>query len=286
MKFWAVTCVLVALAAACSISAASAPPRRPSLTVSNAILRSLARLPRAEAVRRFRNLVLGHQRNAIDDAIIQLLEELRSIIPEPVSISHVDVDLQSSILELTGAFDNVTINGLTSYVINSVNNDLDNLQANFSVGIPEINFAGQYNLEGSAGSIVGLYGEGPFTLLVQDFQTSGTVHIGTADGSSNSAVSITAMEVSFSVAVFRVNFENLNGGGLVGDLLNELISDLAPEFIALNQEQLGDLVEQIVRDLVNPYLGTCTLQELLDFLGYEGRRMRRADSTCILYQLP
>lgn len=84
----------------------------------------------------------------------------------------------------------------------------------------------------------------------------------------------------------QTNFTNLNGGGDFGDTLNSIISDVGPQFIQDNQAELASTISAAVVTLVDPYLATCTLQDLLDYLGVQQQPMQpRDNSTCILYQI-
>jgi hypothetical protein len=77
--------------------------------------------------------------------------------------------------------------------------------------------------------------------------------------------------VSFS---FQANFEGLLGGGDLGDVANQLISDLIPDLVEqLKPTVLPGLIESVV-NLANGFLGELTLQDLLDLINGGGAKRR------------
>jgi hypothetical protein len=69
---------------------------------------------------------------------------------------------------------------------------------------------------------------------------------------------------------FQINFEGLLGGGDLGDLANQIVSDLVPDLVEeLKPDVLPGIIES-VKDLANEKLDGVTLQDILDLISGGG----------------
>ena len=58
---------------------------------------------------------------------------------------------------------NTTVTKLSEFIVNKIENDLENLSANFNVTLPEIYFNGQYDAVGALQGFLDITGSGNYT---------------------------------------------------------------------------------------------------------------------------
>ncbi|XP_067004598.2 uncharacterized protein [Anabrus simplex] len=217
-------------------------------------------------------------KNDIDNAIISALEALRQLMPkgipelgvpvmEPLTVPHYDLNVDTELAKITASLDDLVIKNLSTFKIVKIANDLENLKADFDLSFERITLSGQYNMSGLAMGSLEIFGNGAFSLVVDGFDVGGTVYLSSQSGSKDSPAELDKLLVHFSVKGMASNFENLMGGGDLGELVNSLISESAPEFIKGHQAELSTLIADTVKGMVNPILSHYTLKDILDFLG-------------------
>nr|CAD7444502.1 unnamed protein product [Timema bartmani] len=216
--------------------------------------------------------------NSVDDAIIKALENLRAemktgnaelnIPPlEPLQIQHLDFNLGEDLAVVNGSLDNLYITGLSSFVIDEISNDLANLKASFGISFTEVDFKGIYDISGRVLNSLDIFGNGPFTLNLTELHTKGDVVISSEDGTENSPIVITSLDIDFTLEGFKANFANILGGGDAGDLINSIINDNGLDIISQYKEEIRSFISKTFIGFVNELLQSYTLKEILDYLG-------------------
>ncbi|PSN47718.1 hypothetical protein C0J52_04599, partial [Blattella germanica] len=217
-------------------------------------------------------------KNAIDDAIITALEQLRQLmstgypdlgIPplDPLYIEHEDLKLESQLINLQLTIDETTVTQLSGFVIDKIENDLANLKADFGITLPQLEFVGMYDALGEIPDLIQIIGNGSYTLSLTGLSTWGTVTIGSEGNSEDGAVFIQSLDLDFSLEALKTGFENFMGGGSMGDLMNDLISENGPEYLEQMKPDINEYIANLAIGLANPILSHYTLKEILDFLG-------------------
>jgi hypothetical protein len=69
-----------------------------------------------------------------------------------------------------------------------------------------------------------------------------------------------------------VNFEGLLGGGDLGVIANQIISDMIPNLVEELKPDLLPTVIETVISFANEFLGDLTLQDLLDLINGGGAK--------------
>jgi hypothetical protein len=64
----------------------------------------------------------------------------------------------------------------------------------------------------------------------------------------------------------QVNLEGLLGGGDLGDVANQYISDVLPDLVEQNKGLYLSQVAELIKEKVNPYLAQRTQDDLLDLI--------------------
>jgi len=219
-------------------------------------------------------------RAAIDDAIRDLLDTtVRQLILEgspdlgfpvldPFELDHVDLDVNlEGTIDLKGVLDGVKVRNLATFEIDNIKANLLLLRLDFGLSVPEIVAEGDhYAIDGNLGGLLPVYGEGRFTVSVQGLSLAGTVVL----GANNSFIYIKSLDLDVNLVSTKVNLEGLLGGGDLGDIANQIVSDMIPDLVEeLKPTLLPDII-QLVIDLANEKLDGLTLQDLLDLINGGG----------------
>ncbi|GFG38758.1 hypothetical protein Cfor_07052, partial [Coptotermes formosanus] len=227
-----------------------------------------------------RTLLAPGFKSAIDDAIINLLNTtVRDIILngspdlgipplDPLKIDHLDLDINlDGTAQLKGVLDGVEVRKIATFEVDLVSANLLLLRADFGISVPEIVAAGEhYSLDGNLGGLLPVYGEGPFAASVEGVNLTGSVTL----GGNSSIIYVKYLELDISVKAAKVNFEGLLGGGDLGDLANEIVSELIPDLVTeLKPTVLPDIIAAVI-DLANEKLKDITLQDILDLINGGG----------------
>nr|CAD7267467.1 unnamed protein product [Timema shepardi] len=104
-------------------------------------------------------------------------------------------------------------------------------------------------------------------LNLTGLHTTGKVVISSEDGTENSPVVITSLDIDFSLEGFKANFSNILGGGAAGDLINSLINENGLEIVSQYKTELSSFISKTFISFVNELLQSYTLKEILDYLG-------------------
>nr|CAD7418656.1 unnamed protein product [Timema poppensis] len=104
-------------------------------------------------------------------------------------------------------------------------------------------------------------------LNLTEIHTTGNVVISSEDGTENSPVVITSLDIDFSLEGFKANFANILGGGAAGDLINSLINENGLEIVTQYKTELSSFISKTFISFVNERLQSYTLKEILDYLG-------------------
>jgi len=238
------------------------------------------RIPRRLLEFQLRRMLAPGFKAAIDDAIIGLLDttvrdillngspDLGIPVLDPFYLDHLDLDINiEPTVVLQGVVDGVEVRNIATFVIDNIKTNLLLLKLDFGLTVPEIVAEGEhYKLDGNLGGLLPVYGEGRFDVAVQNLSLAGTVTL----GSNNSFLYVKSLDVDVNLSSAKVNFEGLLGGGDLGDLANEIVSDMIPKLLEELKPTLLPEVIQLVIEQANKMLDGVTLQDILDLINNGG----------------
>ncbi|CAG2062490.1 unnamed protein product, partial [Timema podura] len=104
-------------------------------------------------------------------------------------------------------------------------------------------------------------------LNLTELHTKGDVVISSEDGTENSPIVITSLDIDFTLEGFKANFANILGGGAAGDLINSIINDNGLDIISQYKEEIRSFISKTFIGFANERLQSYTLKEILDYLG-------------------
>ncbi|PNF29373.1 hypothetical protein B7P43_G07836 [Cryptotermes secundus] len=237
-------------------------------------------IPRHQLEAQLRALVAPGFKAALDDSIINLLDTtVRQIIIEgseelgippldPAKLDHVDLDLNLDGLVLKGSVDNAQAEKISTFVVDSVKTNLLLLRVEAQVSVPEIVASGEhYKLEGNVGGLLPVHGEGSFSVSVKGL----VIKVKISLGSSNSFINVKTLELDVTLEEIKTDFKGLLGDDEdLSNLINEIISDLAPELFEELKPSVLPVVADAIVNLANEKLEGVTLQDLLDLINGGG----------------
>jgi hypothetical protein len=249
------------------------------LTAENA-----RRIPRRLLEIQLRRMLAPGFKAAIDDAITNLLDttvreliltgspDLGIPVLDPFRLDHLDLDINlDTTVQLKGVLDGVQVRNIATFVIDNIKANLLLLRLDFGLSVPEIVAEGEhYSLDGNLGGLLPVYGEGRFDASVQGLSVAGTVTL----GSNNSFIYIKTLDLDINLISAKVNFEGLLGGGDLGDVANQIISDMIPSLLEELKPTLLPDVIQLLIDLANEKLDGVTIQDILDLISGGGAAKR------------
>jgi hypothetical protein len=115
--------------------------------------------------------------------------------------------------------------------------DIKNKQVKIDLTIPELRIAGLYDITGTV-LLLPIKGDGTFWVILTGIEGSGT---GVLERVGDK-VQIANMTVDFTLKTIRLRLNNLFGGDVVGDAVNQALNDNS-------QQVLGDVKPKVAQQL-------------------------------------
>ncbi|XP_063866722.1 uncharacterized protein LOC135103835 isoform X1 [Scylla paramamosain] len=203
----------------------------------------------------------GSTRNYIDTIIINALENLRNHMAEgwpdlgvppldPLDLGNINIDINSGSNRVQGSLSDVRVLGLSSFTIDKVHSQLLTLKVDLELGIPLLEINGTYSITGKAG-ILPIYGDGPFRMDAYNFTLKGMIDLGTTE---EGVFGVAVLDLDVATPKIEINFEDIMGGGEMGDFVNGILNSMAPDFLQSLENQYMPLLEETIRHEINQIL--------------------------------
>jgi len=109
---------------------------------------------------------------------------------------------------------------------------------------------GKYSLTGTGLSLLPLHGNGSLALKIDDFMLTVESYLVLKDRK----LYIRNLDVQMTEKMLNVNLENLMGDGLVGDVVNDILSVVGEDLLYSNRQLLIDTVGTVVENQVNNFV--------------------------------
>lgn len=146
---------------------------------------------------------------------------------------------------------NIEIDQLSQLRLTSLHLDLNALKMDLRSILPYLKISGNYSLNGKIFKIFPLYGDGPFSVEAFDLVMMGGGSLG-FDTARHVQLTSIVMDTNFTTMV--VDFENLLGGGDLGDTLNEIVTDLGTLVFNEVKPYVIDILSSSIIKVVNAAL--------------------------------
>lgn len=206
----------------------------------------------------------------VEDRLRALLEEFRGIIlrgiPElnipvldPLHINKIDFDVNHEAARLQGRAENLTIRHISKFQVDKERfTDLGNFRFKLDLNLtfPYIQVTGKYKVDGQVGRRFIIYGDGPFWLNL----------IGLKLGTSTvlkftlpARLRVESLYIDIKLEKLENNFENLMNDKETGDLINRVVSRMAPEALDILWPEIRPSVQEQVKKYINRILENATI---------------------------
>lgn len=226
--------------------------------------------------KRLRMLLKPGFRDEFEDSIAKFIDtcvrgvikngspELGIPVCDPLVISHFDININQENLEMQGVVDNVVITGAANFKVVNVKADLVTLKAETTISLDTARVEGtHYNLTGTLYGTVPVYGEGRFQADLSNMTLNVKIEVGVKEDGN---IELRTVELDVTLGSGKVNFENLMGGGTLGDVANDYVSSELPNLVQDNKGPILLEIASAIKDLGNKLLVNTTLDEVLDLI--------------------
>jgi len=201
----------------------------------------------------------------VRDLIINGAPDLGLPVLDPLKVDHLDINLSQETLVVAGSVDNVVVTGASNFKVVDVKSDLTTLKNEIDISLDAAKLVGEhYVLEGDLfNGALDIFGEGSF--VADLFQLTLKIVLELAV-KADQTVEVKNLELDATLGSGKVNFENLLGGGVLGDIANDFISEELPNLVEANKGPILLEVAALIKDIANERLVGITLDDLLDLI--------------------
>lgn len=211
-----------------------------------------------EAGERFRrqaddslSIYLGQVLESFKQQMTTGCADLNIPILDPLKIADFNVDEDTGLTSIRATFFNVEIRGLSSFIVNHVRVNLENLRLDLSLLVPNLQVEGQYQLDGRAVGILPLSGNGAFWVVAVQLVASGFALL---QVNSKDHLDLQNLNLDLDVFDIELNFDNLLGGGAIGEVANNVASALSKGTFGLIKPRILASLESSLRNKLNDEL--------------------------------
>nr|CAH0098060.1 unnamed protein product [Daphnia galeata] len=156
---------------------------------------------------------------------------------------------------IDAAIANTAVHYLSSLTVTTLHIDLNQFRMDLRSYMSYMKIDGLYDLEGIAGVVFPIYGNGPYRIEVFDVNMFGGGSLGLDE--TGNYLQLTSLEMDATFTTMVVYFENLLGGGDLGDTINDIISELGMAIFEIVKpifiESLTTGIMKVVNDALSHY---------------------------------
>ncbi|XP_011306404.1 uncharacterized protein [Fopius arisanus] len=238
----------------------------------------------ANAVERPRSLIMNTAlmtSNYIDSAasigldfkLRRLLEKFRTRmthgfaefgipILEPLQLDGVYYETHNpEIGELKLLLDNLTISGVSSFVVDRARLSLIGPSIAMNLTFPKLYLEGDYKLGGVLGDMFKIHGAGPVTSAITDLK----IYFATVLGYSR-GMYLKSFDMDFDIGHIEMYLGNLMGDEKIGKVMNEVIQDVLPQALEIMKPDIVPRIQDFIASRVNNTIYHLTMRDVLSFL--------------------
>ncbi|XP_015188469.1 PREDICTED: uncharacterized protein LOC107072782 isoform X2 [Polistes dominula] len=181
---------------------------------------------------------------------------------EPFHLDEVRFDTDNpQIGNVSAVVNDLTIYGLSSFLIESAKLSLIGPTISVNLLFPELYATGNYNVSGILGNMFTLFGSGPFNATIYEFRLKVTVVVGFSRG-----LYIKDLDLDFTLSSVLFNIENFMGGDEIGKLMNQVFQELTPQIVEIIKPDILPGIKSYVINRVNETIRHLTMRDLIHIL--------------------
>ncbi|XP_034249834.1 uncharacterized protein LOC117650486 [Thrips palmi] len=201
---------------------------------------------------------------ALDEVIYLAVDAVRMLWRksfEPLSVEHMELHFRDPLLTADLEVRQVEVHNASTFVLDEVQSEPQNMAANFTAHVDAFNVTGLYDIDGLL--INGehrVFGNGSFRAGISGLKVAGRVEIGLKD----LFLHVDDLKLDISIAKLQVKLEGLLGDAAVADLASGVISDVGPDFLEEFRPEVGAMISGQIKDFANELLSSFSVSSLLD----------------------
>ncbi|XP_047482991.1 uncharacterized protein LOC125034989 [Penaeus chinensis] len=181
---------------------------------------------------------------------------------DPLNVGTVDIpSIEGPEFSLQANASQLLISGLSSFSPTAVHVDFQQASLTLGLHIVTVRIDGLYWADGLLLSVFPIFGNGPFYIQIVSTDISG---LGDVTVTPDDYLQIEDLRLAATFDGLDVHFDNFLGGGSFGEIMSDVLSDLAERILA---GILPQVQEKLVPSLVaylNQELGKHTVGEIID----------------------
>lgn len=177
------------------------------------------------------------------------IPELKVPILDPfVPKKPIKVDVEDSKASVHGNFTDVSVEGLSGFILEDLNADLQNLSLRFDLTIPNIKANGNYKIDGKIIKIIPVRGNGTFWVESKNLSVAAVASIQNTDDDHLQLSEDFDITMDFDKA--EIFLENFLGGGrwteVLLKIINDISKDLFVKFLPLLKKELNKSLLKVI----------------------------------------
>ncbi|XP_066138148.1 uncharacterized protein [Euwallacea fornicatus] len=206
----------------------------------------------------------------VEDRLRALLEEFRGIIlrgiPElnipvldPLHVNKVEFDVNHDSTKLKGKAENLTIRHISKFKVDKERfTDLGHFRFKLDLNLtfPYVKVNGDYDIDGKIGRGFAIYGQGPFWLNLMNLQLGTSIIL---KFTLPAKLRVEDLNVDIKLGKLENRFENLLNNKEAGDVINRVISQMAPEALGMLWPEIKPSVQEQIKKYINRILENATV---------------------------
>lgn len=180
---------------------------------------------------------------------------------EPLSVEHMQLHFRDPLLTADLEVSQVEVHNASTFVLDDVQSEPQNMAANFTAHVDAFNVTGQYDVDGLLlNGEHHIFGNGSFTVIIRGLKIAGRVVIGLKD----LFLHVDDLKLDISIEKLQVKLEGLLGDAAVADLTSGVISDVGPEFLEEFRPEVGAMISGQIKDFANELLSSFSVSSILE----------------------
>ena len=173
---------------------------------------------------------------------------------DPLSIGSFGFsEKDEAYVDVEASFEDVVLTGLSTINFTNLSFDDKEFKVSAAATVTNLKGTGDYKLDGTAVKIVPLKGDGDVTVEIDNINMTISLAVTTFD-LSDLTVKVTVSGISFEVGTITVNLANLEGGGELGKVLNQILNLLGKKIFDATEPYISDALKSALQNLINDEL--------------------------------
>ncbi|KAG7163103.1 uncharacterized protein LOC121873255 [Homarus americanus] len=186
---------------------------------------------------------------------------------DPMALETQVIAHQNSALNITVRLYNMSLTGLSEFIIEDVRVNVQLLTLIVCLGIDTLQLNGEYDLQGKLLKVIPISARGPFTVTTNNAKVTLRVKLKECRG----RLEVRDLTSDLILESVRCRLSQMTGGALVSRFLNSVLTDVLRQ----ERQRLAHDLSVVLKTLLNKELGNFNLGVSLQLLRTSDKFMRR-----------